>query len=540
MKTRENKGNNRKWLMTISEKIPRCFTMCFSIYMIVTLLLNVILNNRIYFHYRSNYLETPNVIWLGCAITILILAVFVTELCSRKMSLSESQFYLLIVVSFAIIYLIQLFISDNIYFKTGWDVRALREAAEGIALYGADGVANDYFCWYPNNIFAVYTLVFLYKIAITVHSQDPYFVIVAMNNLVVNISVLLAVLSIYKITKKQSVTMVSMLFGVILIGLSPWIVIPYTDTLGMLFPIGAVFCYVYFRNRYLRYFLFVVLCGIGYLYKPTVAIGLIALVIVKMFSVLRRVLRHRLKPGMVVKVAICVLVAVMWVAGLDKAVLGMNKTELDDEKAMTMTHYFMMGLNEESDGVYSEEDVNFSRSFENKAERKKGNMEVIKQRFQKMGIGGYIRHLAKKNIANYNDGTFAWCREGSFFVEMPEKASSVATFLRRFYWWDQAGDENLYQVFASIEQTVWYFVLLCIVCCIVPEKKENDAENLIALILIGVSLFLLLFECRARYLYIFSPLYVVLAGIGLNKASELYGRIRGKRNQKMSGTIKIP
>lgn len=243
---------------------------------------------------------------------------------------------------------------------------------------------------------------------------------------------------------------------------------------------------------------------------------------------------------MVVKVAICVLVAVMWVAGLDKAVLGMNKTELDDEKAMTMTHYFMMGLNEESDGVYSEEDVNFSRSFENKAERKKGNMEVIKQRFQKMGIGGYIRHLAKKNIANYNDGTFAWCREGSFFVEMPEKASSVATFLRRFYWWDQAGDENLYQVFASIEQTVWYFVLLCIVCCIVPEKKENDAENLIALILIGVSLFLLLFECRARYLYIFSPLYVVLAGIGLNKASELYGRIRGKRNQKMSGTIKIP
>lgn len=64
--------------------------------------------------------------------------------------------------------------------------------------------------------------------------------------------------------------------------------------------------------------------------------------------------------------------------------------------------------------------------------------------------------------------------------------------------------------------------------------------NLIALILIGVSLFLLLFECRARYLYIFSPLYVVLAGIGLNKASELYGRIRGKRNQKMSGTIKIP
>lgn len=88
---------------------------------------------------------------------------------------------------------------------------------------------------------------------------------------------------------------------------------------------------------------------------------------------------------------------------------------------------------------------------------------------------------------------------------------------------------------------IFHFLIIFILTfTIVPEKKENDAENLIALILIGVSLFLLLFECRARYLYIFSPLYVVLAGIGLNKASELYGRIRGKRNQKMSGTIKIP
>lgn len=514
----EKKGVKKKTsLITVFEKFPRFFTILFSGYMIVTLLLNVIFNNRINSYYRPNYLNIPNGIWLVCAMVVLIFVLWIMKFCDKKIYLSEKQFYKIVIINFVIIYFIQLFISDNIYFKTGWDVWTLTSNAENIALNGVSGVEADYFSFYPNNVFSVYTLVLFYKIAVIIHKQNPYVVVVAINNLLVNLSVLLAILSIYKITKRQAAAMMSMLFGVILIVLSPWIVIPYTDTLGMIFPISAVFFYVYLKNKYLRYFLFSVLCGIGYLFKPTVIIGLIALIILNTFSVLKQLLCHRLKLIILLKTTLCILIAGVLVIVLDKTVLEMNKTTLDRNKAMTMTHYFMMGLNEKTEGVYSDDDVLYSRSFDNKDARQEGNIKVIRQRYREMGISGYIMHLVKKNIANYNDGTFAWYREGHFFMEMPKKNNLAATLLRRFYWWDQAGDKNVYQIFASIEQIVWFFILLCIVCCMIPGSKTNDVENLIALTLIGVSLFLLLFECRARYLYIFSPLYLVLGGIGLNK-----------------------
>ena len=531
-----NKKNGEKniWLIDMIERIPHFLAVVFAVYMIVTLLMNAILNNKMNRYYRPNYLIIPSEVWLCCAVALLALILWIINFCTRKICLSEKQFYIFLIINFVVIYLIQLFISRNIYFKTGWDAGVLIDNAENIALNGADGVELDYFSWYPNNIFAVYTLVFFYKIAVVVHKQNPYIVIFAINNLLVNISVLLATLSIYKITNKKSVTIVSMVFGVILIGLSPWIVIPYTDTLGMIFPIGAVFCYVFLKNRYLRYFLFVALCEMGYLYKPTVLIGVIALVIIKSFSLLKRLLHNKLKLKMLVKTSICILMAALCVAGLNKAVIGMNTTELDENKAMTMTHYFMMGLNKTTEGVYSRDDVNYSISFGNKDMRKKGNIEVIKQRYQEMGASGYITQLVKKNLSNYNDGTFAWYREGNFFVEIPEKDSLAAKLLRRFYWWNQVGEENMYQVFASIEQVVWFFVLLCIAGCVLPGCKINNVEGLLALTLIGVSLFLLLFECRARYLYIFSPLYVVLAGIGLDKINYFLHDLR-RNNMKTKG-----
>lgn len=521
-----------KFVVLIVEKFPQFILCVFSVYIAITIIMNVVLNNRIYTYYKSNNLNLPSGIWLMCSIALLVLILFILNIKKmRKIVLFEKQFYRLIIISFIIIYFIQLFISKNIYFKTGWDVAVLRNDAENIAFNGANGVEPNYFNWYPNNVFTVYVLVLFYKFANIVHSQNPYVVVVAINNLLVNVSIMMATLSIYKLTKKQKITIISMGMGVILIGLSPWIVIPYTDTLGMIFPIGAIFCYVFVPNKYLRCFLFTGICGIGYLYKPTVIIVFIAFLIISIFAGATMLLRHTLKVKKVIKIGACIIVAMLVVVTLDKVVLSMNKTNLDENKSMTITHYFMMGLNEDTEGVYNEDDVNYSKSFEDKATRQEGNIQVIKQRLQKMGVFGYITQLAKKNLSNYNDGTFAWAREGNFFMEIPEKNEVVATFLRKFYYWYGAGQENYYQIFAAIEQVIWFLVLICCVGCILPQKRINNVEGLIALTLIGVSLFLLLFECRARYLYIFSPLYISLAGVGLDRINCFLHEL-GKKSDK--------
>lgn len=530
--SRENKCN----YIYILKKIPRFMSLIFLWYIACTLLLNVIVDNRINTYYRPNELELPSGIWFGVSVILFLCVLFLMRWCVRKKGINNNNFYGIICVIFAILYLLQVFISSNIYFKTGWDAGVLRGNAENIALAGEKGVSPEYFSRYPNNIFTVYLLVLMYKIANVLHKQNPYGIVIAINNLCVNLSVLLATLSIYRITKKKTVTIVMMIAGTILIGISPWIVIPYTDTLGIVFPITAVFVYVFLKNDYLRYFLITALCGIGYLCKPTVAIFLIALAIIELLSIIKKILCHRLDIKKNLKIAFCILIAIVGVIGLNKSLLKLNKTELDENKAMTITHYLMMGLNEATEGVYCEDDVRYSLSFEDKEARTRGNIEEIKKRYRKMGITGYATLLVKKNLSNYNDGTFAWAREGSFYLETVEKKNLAALFLRKVYW----SEGSAYQTYAAVEQVVWFFILLCIICCTLPAKKERSVENLISLTLLGVSLFLLLFECRARYLYIFSPLFIVLAGIGLDKVDRClhYGLKTSKSREVKRTTLR--
>ena len=74
----------------------------------------------------------------------------------------------------------------------------------------------------------------------------------------------------------------------------------------------------------------------------------------------------------------------------------------------------MMGLNPEKKGVYSAEDVRYSRSFVTASERTQANIAVGKQRLQEMGFFGTLKQLAQKMLTLYNDGTFAWGKEGNF------------------------------------------------------------------------------------------------------------------------------
>ena len=74
----------------------------------------------------------------------------------------------------------------------------------------------------------------------------------------------------------------------------------------------------------------------------------------------------------------------------------------------------MMGLNPETKGVYSAEDVRYSRSFVTASERTQANIAVGNQRLQEMGFFGTLKQLAQKMLTLYNDGTFAWGKEGNF------------------------------------------------------------------------------------------------------------------------------
>ena len=534
-KSSESKAKESKLFKALSS-FPFAFRIMFCFYTAVTLLLLIFIDKGLNSYYIPNDLTVSNKVLILPSLLLLILfigAIYIfrriKESRSGKKELSEKQFYIIIALVFAAVYLLQLFISSHIYLKTAWDVKAVRESAENIAIGGADGVPFEYFSIYPNNILITYTLVFLYRIGNLFFASNPYKAILVFVSFVVCVSVFLMTLCIYRITCSRKLTVCGMIIGILLIALSPWIVIPYTDSIPMVFPVLAVFCYLYVKNPYLRYSLMAFVCVLGYYYKPTVIIVLIALVIIKLFVLAEKLFRKKLLLKQCACMLLCIVISVGCAFGVNKAVCSQNKTPLNENRQMTMTHYLMMGLNVETEGVYCLYDLGYSNSFPDVESRQKANISVAKRRLKEMGLKGYIKLLIIKNMSTYNDGTFGWGKEGTFYFEVPEDNRNITKALRSFYYTNEQGTN--YVVFATAEQILWLFILICICFCALPFRTKYGAENLVALSLLGVSIFLLIFECRARYLFVFSPLFVILATVGLYKAYLLANKYIFSRNK---------
>lgn len=78
---------------------------------------------------------------------------------------------------------------------------------------------------------------------------------------------------------------------------------------------------------------------------------------------------------------------------------------------------------------------------------------------------------------------------------------------------DASLDNN---TFAPLFQVLWLFVLVgCVL--IVLGRRPLKAETVIAFTLLMLSAFLMLFEARARYLFLYLPFFIILGTMGWNR-----------------------
>ena len=251
-----------------------------------------------------------------------------------------------------------------------------------------------------------------------------------------------------------------------------------------------------FHKRWLNVLRWVLLGFLGYMayqIKPQAAITFIAVVIVEGFRKNRAL--------------------VFSVAGVLCAVLSVNlitaslHVDLDKEAAFGPAHFLMMGMNESTAGVYSFEDVGFSSSFATRTERAKADLARAGQRVKDMGFLGVCRHVARKLGYDYLDGTFAWGAEGYFFREyVDEKIPHVSAFFRSFYY----PEGEHYKFWSTAVQIVW-IILLCL--SVIGLFFRPDPA--IILSMLGILAFCILFETRARYLYLNVPVFIISASYGM-------------------------
>lgn len=188
--------------------------------------------------------------------------------------------------------------------------------------------------------------------------------------------------------------------------------------------------------------------------------------------------------------------------------------EVDEEQTLGPSHFLMMGLNWDTSGVYCGEDVDYSCSFATAAERTAANLQTSKDRMQSLGVTGLAKHLARKTLVNFGDGTYAWGTEGGFYQYVfPVRNHVVSPFLRNVFY----TTGKYYPYFAVFQQFIWVTILLSstgFFLYLLTEKERTPEVGVVALSLVGLVLFQSIFEARARYFFSYSPLFIVAAVLG--------------------------
>lgn len=466
------------------------------------------------------------VLFFVALILSLVLFILMRRIDLRGVRIKRFAFKLFVLA--VIIFIIQLLVADNIFFYIDWDVKYLREAAGQYISGLVDEFHTNYFKVNPNNVCMWAITIAFMKIG-TFLSVDGYMLLVYFGVLLNTLTIVITSLCVRRLTNNDVKAVLSIAVSLLFFGLSPWIIAPYTDTYSLIIPILSFYIFICMRESKkhwaIKTITTVLLPAIAYMIKPTNIFVLIAIAIYEIVILIREPDKRRTLLKLCVGAVI--VIALMFIS---KSIVykAVNYTE-DESVKKPIAHYMMLGSNEGMVGMYSSPDDEYTNSLDGIDAKVKGDIDVIINRYTNMGISGYIKHLLRKTYLNYANGIFGWGKE-QYFVDSIEKSSdALGQFLQDIYY---VGGDNLlinensfgtggryFSYYASFEQIVWYMILILSVVRslnnIIIEQKYNRyisidrTKAVLAITLIGMFVFLSVFETNARYLYSLLPLYVV-------------------------------
>jgi hypothetical protein len=190
----------------------------------------------------------------------------------------------------------------------------------------------------------------------------------------------------------------------------------------------------------------------------------------------------------------------------------------NEEIEATAQYFFFIGTQELTTGSFSTVDYGIFGEFQySKADRNAACMERAWERIRERGFVGTVYFCLKKLVKSFNDGTFAWTNV-RLNVPFPEDLwhDNVPAGYMRSLFIPGEPNQAKYDTFAEL---VWIFILMG-VPFIVLAKREKEKYLVCPVIVIGVLVYLILFESGARYVYIFLPAFIITSVCGL----ELLGK----------------
>lgn len=513
-----------------------------GLFFIILFLLLFAVQNTVY-AYKAEF-ALPNYVYLLLGLVIWV-GVRVSEeywpkAIKEYLKVHSEKFIRILTILF---FVFLVYIVYNYYFITGWDAGLLIDTAYQISSgqsFDSSTYESYYFSIYPNNILLIFIFSKIMKLESLFGVLDAWTGIMGILTVQCLISALTGLL-VFKTAGLwgNSLRLSWNTWGmyVLIIGVSPWVSIPYSDSMGLIFPV--LFLYLYFLSQNGKWIWVKCLCMtatavLGYKIKPQLTIIAIAAVVIFFLNVLKGKWKIREWKTRAWKAGTGILTgAVIMFLGCHLASSSIP-IELDKEEAFGPAHFVMMGLNPETNGGFLEGDVEYTYS-QSADKRTQADIEMIRQRLENYGPTGLLEHLKKKLLSNYGDGTWAWGAEGGFYTEILEnKNQGMSPFFKSIYYYE--GDRYTY--FCSYSQMVWLLLLSGGFFAFLFRKKDWGRKGFIIMLsLVGLTLFELIFEARARYLYCYVPLYLLLGSWGLEQCylfirCKIKGRMEHGKEEK--------
>lgn len=489
-------------------------------------------------------------------LAFLVVLYFIRKIPTNKYTIKG--FIGLALIASIAFYFVSVEISKCIAFYGGWDCGMVANSARWFYEDGYLGY-DDYYYIFTNNVPITWLLYKLYSFAVEFagYPYNPEFIWIQFQCLMHAVTVFFSAMTVLLITQKVSASGVALLVNMIFLGLSPWKIIPYTDATPIVFPVAVLFCYAVFmrmksRWKYLVWFVVAFLGVLGGIMKATCYVVLIAIVIVDFVwilmneeKVLLKVRELAVRGGVL---ALGFLIAIGCKNGMYKTL----NYEYNENYDIGWLGFLYDGLNEEATGACSSDGYNMVREYAGASRETKDAvmLQAVKDRVNEKGFKGLMNFWLRKQVMTYNDGTFSWYQEGFFNAWEYENItdSSWKEPLRDFYWED--GENYLH--FVTLSHGIWLFVLVgviteavmiliqSVICLKKRTEAQADAQELqistvAILIFVGVFLFVMLFEGRARYLYTNIPIFSIMAVMGYWKFVELAESFVCKYANKFKG-----
>ena len=438
-------------------------------------------------------------------LAILLMLKFMFNKLSDKTLVKISAVFAMVLIILQVIFIIYCRVIPS------WDF--------GVVFNDAYKIANSvfelpeyYYKFYPNNIGALlmYTALFKFISLFTVNKMIYLIVGSVFNIMMIDGALLITYILIKKVFNLKMAAIFSFL-SIFIVPLFAYSPILYTDTTTMIFPMAIMLLLYNYNesksNARAWYLIGIGMLGaLGVILKTNIIIALVAVII---YIVCTNKIMKSLINNIIIILSFLVIFSFYKVIANYVMPIDYN------EAGLPMTHWVMMGL--KNNGAFNADDVEFTKSFNDKEKAKEANIDEIKTRLSHYGFKGYIEFLSRKTKFTWNDGTYYSINK---LCRQPLEDNKVEEYV--------TGEKNHMLIYLAQMSHIVLITLIFISS--IAAFKYGDKHKIVQcaqIAIFGVFLFLIIWETRSRYLVCILPMMMFAAigglySLGVGEDDEIY------------------